>query len=164
MQIKVSRTYFYIAACFCVWFFWLINRVTVIHDGNFAQGTVKETRCQKGRNPYCYPQIAFQYQGNVFLFEAEADLDLRKDDEVTVLHNSKNPTQAWVWSFGGFWSVSIIVALLCTLLINALVYSFVRKRQYFLITLPFFKEKNNLSTDNYHNQYIDTNANPPKLS
>lgn len=157
MKIHLSREKFFIASVLIVILFWGINRFTIINESNFAAGVVIDQRCWGNRMTYCNPVILFNHENDSIIFEGETDLDVFKGDSVTVIYRKQKTNDAEVWSFGGFWGVSIIIALFIILLVNAVVFSFLKKRSIVIITLPSLPRKTQKQKESKPIEQIETN-------
>lgn len=154
MEIRLSREKFFIASIIVVIIFWGINRLTIISESNFANGVVIDQRCWGSRMSYCNPIIYFKHQTDSIVFEGETDLDVFTGDSVTVIYRNNNANNAEVWSFGGFWGISIIISIFIILLLNAIVFSFIKNRSVLIITIPKLWDRTKKATHATNNKQI----------
>jgi len=99
-----------------------------------------------GRYPGTYraPIVKFNTDKYEVTFQGETNMDIKYGDKVTVIYKTDEPTDAFIYSFVGFWLISLMYcSIFYLLLIATAIFSYLKKGESLLIhiskKLPSFR-------------------------
>ncbi len=131
MTVKLNRITILLIGISIVIIFLFLNRFDYIIGSTTTIGEVKYikmwTQGTISRTHYTAPIISFNYGSKTITFQAETNMDLEKGEKVNVIYKNKNPQNARIYSFIGFWLAPILYSMIPLLFLTALILSFINK-------------------------------------
>jgi hypothetical protein len=104
----------------------LIQRLYIISRGALAYGQVikihhwNERSYRRSTSSYSAAIIQFTAGSREIVFQAVTDMDVGTDASVKILYNKETPTDAYVFSFVGFWCMPLLYCAFIFLIIAML--------------------------------------------
>lgn len=79
---------------------------------------------------YTAPVVKFNTKDYEVRFQGETNMDIQYGDKVNVIYKTDDPTDAFIYSFVGFWLVSLIYcSIFYLLLIATAIFSYLKKNE-----------------------------------
>lgn len=140
MNLTLSRKHIFLSGIVIILLFITINRISMMAGSATAAGKVVSIKTGSYQRSYVYnggyhsagsysaPVIQFETDNSTITFTGERNVELEYGAPVTVIYKKANPTDAWVYSFSGFWMAPLIYGLIPLLVLAAAVYSFLSKK------------------------------------
>lgn len=148
-----SRNKFYFIGLFIIFGFYLLNRVNFINKSDFAVGTVlvdkeMELSFTQQNDVSDEKVIEFSVNNKLYSFFSNDFEKINDKDTYRVIYDKKNPHNAYVFSFLGFWLSGLLYCLLPIMVWSAFVYSYISPKEHVFINLLKFKFKKVRNTNN----------------
>jgi hypothetical protein len=157
VELKLYRNHLLILLIAIVGILYFLNRLNIINDSEFTEGIVigqkvirkplAQEKVQK------YPVVEFIYHGKKNVFDGEVNTDHETGERLTIIIKNKNPKEANIYDFTGFWLNSALFCIIPLLFLSAGILSFVGSERYILLSFGKKKEKSN-----HDNDSIDTGS------
>ena len=139
MTFKVTRKKLVIISIGIILIFYLINRLNVIINSDFADAQVVGEKIQCNQDStHCETiivYIGFTYNNSYYICESEKSEIYPIGEELTVIIKNKDPHNASSFRFAGFWLNSLLYTLLPIMVIAALILAFIKENAVFIINL-----------------------------
>ena len=142
MTLRLSRNQLFLAGTGIILFFIVLNRLVYISGSAITTGKVIGIQYGNSRSNYVYssnryregsysfPVIQFNADSLRITFSGEHNVDLAAGETVSVIYKKKDPSQAKVYSFSGFWMAPLLYGLLPLLILAAVVFSFLEPKDH----------------------------------
>ncbi len=120
------------------------NRLILAINGEITNGEVVSFTVLRGyrTGTNIIPYIAFMNEGEQLFFSGVENMDCDRGDIVPVIFNKKDPEEAFVYTFIGFWFLPLIYALVPIFILVAIPLSFLKYKEGVEITIsPFTVNK-----------------------
>lgn len=131
----------------------LIYKLTFIIGSETTTGEVIKVKSwsTRGRYPgtYTAPVVKFNTDQYEVTFQGETNMDIKYGDKVDVIYKTDEPTDAFIYSFVGFWLVALMYcSIFYFLLIATAIFSYLKKGESLEINInkkmKIHKTKNDL--------------------
>lgn len=132
MVIKLTRMQVFYTSLAMMLLGLLIYKLSFIIGSETTTGEVVGIKSWStgGRYPgtYSAPVVKFHTDQYTITFQGETNMDIYYGDQVTVIYKTDDPTDAFIYSFVGFWLVSLIYcSIFYLLLIATAIFSYLKK-------------------------------------
>ena len=169
MTIQLSRTQVFLSVVFVLHFFFFFNNYFLLISGETTQGEVSHYETTGRRGRYTRAIIYFDYGNFTYRFSGNINVKY-SSSEVTILFDPNDPTNAYEYSFFGFYFERLLyLVLLCLVFILPLIITKIKKNRYLIIDLKKFTftiGKNRWDNEELTkaNEYIEKISTPAFLS
>lgn len=132
MIIKLTRIQVFYTSLGIMLLGLLIYKLSFIIGSETTTGEVVGIKSwsTRGRYPgsYSAPIVKFNTETNEMTFQGETNMDIKYGDKVTVIYKTDEPTDAFIFSFVGFWLISLMYcSIFYLLLIGSAIFSYLKK-------------------------------------
>lgn len=132
MTIKLTRMQVFYISLAMMLLGLLIYKLSFIIGSETTTGEVVGIKSwsTRGRYPgsYSAPVVKFNAQKHDITFQGETNMDIQYGEKVTVIYKTDDPTDAFIYSFVGFWLVSLMYcSIFYLLLIATAIFSYLKK-------------------------------------
>lgn len=109
----------------------VLNRWEYIKGCRIVEGKVIG---MQHHSSFSVPLIEYSVDSTMVIrFYGESNMNLSTQSKVKVIYKIDNPNEAVAYNFIGFWLAPLIYTLLPFIILVSLVFSFLTKRQHFII-------------------------------
>jgi hypothetical protein len=153
-MIRLRRHQLFLIGVSVIVLFYFLNKAWFIFQSETTIGTCSEYEIifPEGRqnNPDRYHSIIrYEVGGKEYEIRGTENIKLEKNEIVTVIYKKKEPSEAYQYSFFGFWYYGILYSVLSFLLLTLICFGAFEKHHHFTIPIPFRqKKKENDQGDN----------------
>ena len=136
MNLKLSRKKLLWIGTALISFYYLLNKFDFIFHSSAAQGVVVAF---ENNTRMSYSTIQFESGKHFYFFSGEKNVEYNSGEILPVIYLKADPSNAYVFSFLGFWYKGLIFCLVPLMLWYAYVLSFYTEED--TIFLSFFSKK-----------------------
>lgn len=153
MIIKLTRIQVFCTSLAIMLLGLLIYKLSFIIGSETTTGEVVGIKSWSTRGryggTYTAPIVKFDTKAYEITFQGETNMDIQYGDKVNVIYKTDDPTDAFIYSFVGFWLVSLIYcSIFYLLLIATAIFSYLKKDESLQINISkkmkIHKTKNDL--------------------
>lgn len=153
MVIKLTRIQVFYTSLGIMLLGLLIYKLSFIIGSETTTGEVVGVKSwsTRGRYPgtYTAPIVKFSTETHEVTFQGETNMDIKYGDKATVIYKTDEPTDAFIFSFVGFWLISLMYcSIFYLLLIATAIFSYLKKDESLEINISkkmkIHKTKNHL--------------------
>jgi hypothetical protein len=136
MTITLNRNKVFFIGLGIIFIFLLLNRIDYIIGSTTTTGKVQYVRHWTSRSSrYTAPVIEFQTEDYEIKFQGETNMPLHAGETVNVIYKIKDPTNAEVYSFIGFWLSPLLYCILPLIFLVAITFSFLTHSDVFVVNI-----------------------------
>ena len=138
-MIQLSRHKVFIICIVLIFSIFLAIKIDFIRKAKFSTGRllgIKEVKTIRG-NDYV-PQIVYSANGKSYELQGTENVQY-KQEWLPIIYNPKNPKEAYVFDFIGFWYFGLLISIFFVLLSAAFIYGFMEKKTKLIVRFPFKK-------------------------
>lgn len=130
MTFKLNRKNIFFIGLALTFVYLILNRLDYIFASQTTIGQVVEIQYEGG---FSVPIINFSPSDTSVSFKGVANMNLGLGDIVSVVYKTNDPSNAEIYTFTGFWLTPLLYCLIPLMLLMAIVFSFLSKKQTFTI-------------------------------
>jgi len=132
MVIKIARSHIWYVSIFLVLLFLVINRLNNVYKSHITDGVVIGHKIWENEtfpeDTEIAPIVEFYTEDTRITFTSQRNLNYEINDKVNVIYKEKNPHNANIYSFYGFWLEPLILSFIPITIISALIFAFISKK------------------------------------
>lgn len=111
-MLRLNRITLFLLGLVVIMICYFARQLTFIASAEITEGTVinvtNSDSISLENTALSYPMVEFNANGNIQLFRAESNMNVTKGDKVKVIYQANEPSDAYIYSFTGFWLRNIL--------------------------------------------------------
>lgn len=150
----LNRATLFVIGIVVIVFYLVLNRIHFMEGTAITKGEIIGLEGYSNRGPvYAPPMVHFITDSIDITFHGETNTDYREGEIVPVIYKLDNPSDAYIYSFLGFWLGPVLYCILPLMVLTAVVFSFMGERDRIVLRFERFLFWKNRNADTQFFEY-----------